>query len=547
MVLRDLTWIVYAVAAVVFVWVAVLTWRRQAHNQTVAVSLVVVMLGLGVSSVADAVAVSSSSQLTTAIASLAILPGVGIATGAFVCLGVGVAWPHWAPRRGLVALLLVEPVLITVAAATNPWHLWVYRGAGAAELTGSAAWGYGPGFWWHTGYSYLALVIGIGFIAWGWAQAPPPFRQQRLTILLATLIPCAANVVYLARGFGDLVDPTPFGFAVAGTVIFYVIFRQDLFTFSPVARALIIDQIGDAIVVVSPSGRVLDLNPAAIDLLRGMNPDAPSRLIGASAQALFGEGIATPDARETEVIVQFATGRTEFQVRASLLIDRYKRGLGSVFVARDVTEANNQSRRLAAAHAQLVRQVETIELLRVDLAELASRDTLTGLHNRRHMVEAFASMIAAAEQSDEPLAVVLFDVDRFKSINDGYGHQAGDAVLVGLAQLMGEQAPVGALVARWGGEEFFVALPGADAAEGLAFAEDLRRRCELNVILVEGRMIRCTLSGGVAAYPASGTTMDDLFHAVDVSMYEAKNAGRNLVRLHQPPTTIPRAVTLERR
>jgi len=141
-------------------------------------------------------------------------------------------------------------------------------------------------------------------------------------------------------------------------------------------------------------------------------------------------------------------------------------------------------------------------------------------------------MIAAAEQTGEPLAVVLFDVDRFKSVNDEYGHLAGDAVLVGVAQLMGEQAPAGALVARWGGEEFFVALPGADAAAGLAFADDLRRRCELNVIVVEGRMIRCTLSGGVAAYPASGTTMDELFHAVDVSMYEAKNVGRNLVRLH---------------
>jgi diguanylate cyclase (GGDEF)-like protein len=112
-------------------------------------------------------------------------------------------------------------------------------------------------------------------------------------------------------------------------------------------------------------------------------------------------------------------------------------------------------------------------------------------------------------------------------------------VLVELATLMSEQAPVGALVARWGGEEFFVALPGADSTAGVAFAEDLRRRCELNVIDVEGRMIRCTLSGGVAAYPASGTTMEELFHAVDASMYEAKNAGRNLVRLHNAHTTIP--------
>jgi PleD family two-component response regulator len=64
------------------------------------------------------------------------------------------------------------------------------------------------------------------------------------------------------------------------------------------------------------------------------------------------------------------------------------------------------------------------------------------------------------------------------------------------------------------------------------------------VIVVKGRMIRCTLSGGVAAYPASGKSMEVLFHAVDVSNYEAKNAGRNLVRLHKPPTTIPVVVTL---
>ena len=97
---RDLTGIAYGVVAVLFLVVAVLTWRRRAQNQTVAVSLVVLMLGLGASSVADAVAVASTNQMTAAIASLAILPGVGIATGAFMCLGIGVAWPQWAPGRG---------------------------------------------------------------------------------------------------------------------------------------------------------------------------------------------------------------------------------------------------------------------------------------------------------------------------------------------------------------------------------------------------------------------------------------------------------------
>jgi diguanylate cyclase (GGDEF)-like protein len=532
---RDPTGIAYAAAAVVFAWVALLTWRRRTHNPTVAVSLVVVMLGLGLSSVADAVSVSSTSQRAAAIASLAILPGVGVATGAFVCLGFGIARPQWTPRGGLVALLLVEPVLITAAVATNPWHLWVYRGAGAAELTGSALWSHGPAFWWHTGYCYLMLGIGIAFIAWGWWKAPPTFRIQRLTILLATLIPCAANVAYLAGSSGSLRDPTPFGFALAGLVMFYAIFRQDLITLSPVARALIVDQIGDAIMVIGPSGLFLDLNPVAVDLVRALNPDAPAELVGEPAQELFGDGmLANAGGQESEVVVDLNGGRAEFEVRVSPLVGRHHRDLGTVLVARDVTEANNQTRRLSAAHTQLVRQVETIDALRADLAEQASRDALTGLHNRRYLVDEFASMIAAAQRAGEPVAVALFDVDRFKSVNDVYGHLAGDAVLVGLARLMVEQAPADALIARWGGEEFFVALPGADATTGLAFADDLRCRFELKQIDAQGRMICCTLSGGVAAYPFSGTTMDDLFHAVDVSMYEAKNAGRNLVQVHEP-------------
>ncbi|HZL06712.1 MAG TPA: GGDEF domain-containing protein [Coriobacteriia bacterium] len=87
-------------------------------------------------------------------------------------------------------------------------------------------------------------------------------------------------------------------------------------------------------------------------------------------------------------------------------------------------------------------------------------------------------------------------------------------------------------MARWGGEEFFLALPGADAASGLTFADDLRRRCEQDLINAAGRTISCTLSGGVAAHPASGTTMDELFHAPDLALYEAKSAGRNRVWLH---------------
>jgi len=534
-VLWDSAGLAYAVGAVVCACIAVVAWRRRAHNLTLGAALTIVMVGACWWAVGLGVPRVATNETVAAIAMLVTFPGPSTMCAAFVCLGLAIARPQWVPQRGVMLALLVEPVLITLAAVTNPWHLLVYRGAGAAQLTGPAGWTYGPIFWLDTWFTYLEMVIGLGLVAWALWKASPAFRAQRLAVFLAALVPFAANVVFLVGGLGDVLDPTPLGLAVTGTIVWYAVFRQDLFTFSPVARALIIDQIGDAVVVISPNNRVLDLNPAAVTLVRAMNPDAPTELVGASAQEVFGEGLATPDGRETELVVELPGGPVEFHVRASLLVDRHHGGLGTVFVARDVTEANAQSRRLAAAHAQLVRQVETIERLRADLVELANRDSLTGLHNRRHMVERFVSMIAAAEGAGEPLAVALFDVDRFKSINDDYGHLAGDEVLVALAQRMREQAPADALVARWGGEEFFVALPGSDAVTGLAFADDLRRRCDQDVIDVAGRMIHCTLSGGVAAYPASGTTMNELFHAADVSLYEAKIAGRNLVRLHRDP------------
>ncbi len=536
----SLVVIANAVAAVICAAIATVTWRRRALHVPFAVALTFVMAGGCWWSVALAIVVGATNQTVVAIATLLTFPGPSILTPAFMCLGLSIAQPQWVPRRWMLAALLVEPAAITLGALTNPWHLLVFRGEGATQLTGSAGWTYGPLFWADSAYGYLTVGIGLALVAWSWWRSPPAFRRQRLTVFVGALVPFALNAAYLAAGSRGGADPTPLGFAVTGTILWYAIFRQDLFTFSPVARALIVDQIGDAVVVVSPGGRVLDLNVAASDLLRSMNPAALSKPVGAPAE-VFGSMITPGDTRQGEFIVEFPGGRTEYEVRSSSLVDRRRRALGEVYVARDVTEANALSRRLAAAHAMLVRQVETIDLLRADLVEQASRDPLTGLHNRRHLLENFAPMLADAEVARGTLSVALFDIDHFKSVNDDYGHLAGDAVLVELAHRIRERAPADALVARWGGEEFFVALPGADATTGMAVADDLRLRCARDTIEVECWRISCTLSGGVAVFPSSGTTMDELFQAADLALYEAKRLGRNIVRLAFDPTVVTRS------
>lgn len=540
--LWDPVALAYVAAAVCCAVIAFVSWRHRAYDPTLAIALTVVLAGASWWSVSLTLSRASSDERVAALATLAPFPGASVLCAAFMCLGMAIARPQWVPRRSVVLLLLIEPALITLFALTNPWHLLVYGGEGAAQLTGHDGWTYGPVFWVDTAFGYVEMAIGLALVAWAWWRSSPAFRGQRLAVFLAALVPLVANLVFLFGDLGDGIDPTPIGLAVTGTIVWYAVFRQDLFTFAPVARALIVDQIGDVVAVISTAGKVLDLNPAAVALVRGRDPNAPEDLIGAPAADLFGATMAatsgTKTGTETELVVELAGGRTEFQVRAFPVRDRHRHDLGTILVARDVTDANNQSRRLAAAHSQMVRQFELIESLRADLVEQASRDPLTGLHNRRHMVDRFAALVAAAEEADEPLVAVLFDVDRFKSINDRFGHLAGDAVLVVLANRLSGVAPADALVARWGGEEFFVALPGTDAAAGLAFADEVRRLSAENEISIAGRLVRCTLSGGVAAYPDSGVTVNDLFHAADLSLLAAKRAGRDQVHLSAPRASV---------
>jgi hypothetical protein len=208
-VLRDPAGIVYAAAAVVFAVIAVIAWRRRAHNLTLGAALTVVMVGACWWAVSFMVPRVATNETVAAIAMLATFPGPSPMSAAFMCLGLSIARPQWVPRRAVILALLVEPVLITLAGLTNPWHLLVYRGAGAARLTGPAGWTYGPLFWLDTWFTYLEMVIGLGAIAWAWWKASPAFRGQRLTLLLAALVPVVANAIYVAGGFGDITVPDP--------------------------------------------------------------------------------------------------------------------------------------------------------------------------------------------------------------------------------------------------------------------------------------------------------------------------------------------------
>jgi diguanylate cyclase (GGDEF)-like protein len=156
-------------------------------------------------------------------------------------------------------------------------------------------------------------------------------------------------------------------------------------------------------------------------------------------------------------------------------------------------------------------------------SELGRRDALTGLPNRRTFDEHLDSMFAPGRPTGQPFALVLFDIDHFKQVNDTRGHDAGDQVLRDVAAIAQRRMRAGEQIFRIGGEEFAIVI-GGDRNAAVIVAERVR-------VAVESEPDLPTLSAGVAAFPEDAHTRDQLFQEADRALYAAKLGGRNTVSL----------------
>ncbi|HDS1221811.1 GGDEF domain-containing protein [Stenotrophomonas maltophilia] len=189
--------------------------------------------------------------------------------------------------------------------------------------------------------------------------------------------------------------------------------------------------------------------------------------------------------------------------------------------------------------AEMQRLFDAIEVLREksrersaltsELRQLAGTDELTGLLNRRALDEVVQQRHA---EGDANAVVILLDVDRFKAINDGHGHEAGDEVLVQVAQLLQHHLRRSDSIARYGGEEFLVLLADGDLAGGRQLAESLRLALQqMDIALAGGTVLRVTASFGVAEGGTDALGWRTLLRAADAAMYRAKAQGRDRVRV----------------
>ncbi|QSP96206.1 GGDEF domain-containing protein [Marinobacter salinisoli] len=174
------------------------------------------------------------------------------------------------------------------------------------------------------------------------------------------------------------------------------------------------------------------------------------------------------------------------------------------------------------------------ELIRLasDFEYAAKHDTLTGLANRREAMTQLEQEFARYRRNARTFAILLMDIDLFKSVNDTHGHHIGDQLIVLVAQTLRDQCRKIDTLARWGGEEYLVVLPETETGEALNMAERIRKEIAAASIDAEGATVTATISIGVASiHPSEG--IDGLLQRADQALYQAKSLGRNRVCVHE--------------
>jgi diguanylate cyclase (GGDEF)-like protein len=281
----------------------------------------------------------------------------------------------------------------------------------------------------------------------------------------------------------------------------------------------ILRNINDGVIVVDEAGHVLDINPAARTIL-GLGPRVqPDASWEQTFCCIDENGDSYRNSHELPLVRarsgekfsgQTAIYRAPEQPDAVLsingqgLYDGNRDLIGGVITFRDVTEQTHRT---------------------LQLKKLAQFDELTGLANRSLFLEQLSRAIGRAQRKGAPLAALFIDLDRFKSVNDALGHDIGDSVLKLIAERLRNNVRIGDFTGRWGGDEFVVCLEDfGEAANAAAAAQKLllvlSERYEIG-----SSEVYATPSIGIALYPESGETAEQMVRAADIAMYEAKKRG----------------------
>ncbi len=452
--------VLLAVTAVIHAGFAVYAWRQRAASGAAVFGLLNLALAVWLTGYAgELLAISLESKVVWAQTEY-----FGIVTVPVLWLLYALevrGWPRWLSRR-LTWALWVLPVITLVMVWTTAWHglHWRTMALSGPDLLAAVTVTYGPWFWIHSGFSYIAILIGTALFVIHVSRSTDLYRGQAALLVAAAFTPWVANIAYLA-GLIPIpgLDPTPIAFSLSALALGVDIARYRLLDIMPVARLKVLTTMLEAVIVVDPGGRIVEANPSARALL-----DPRTRVGDPLSQAAPGwPELLTFAAEPGEGHVQLPLGATRmFEARRAFLSDGPERASGRLLVLREITQT------LQAAHELARARDDALEASRLKSQLLAKvshelRTPLGAIIGYSEMMQsgAYGQLtergLAAAERvihSANYLAQLvddLLDQARLEAGRIRLDPQATDvrALLQPLAAQIGDQAREAGLVFRY--------------------------------------------------------------------------------------------------
>jgi diguanylate cyclase (GGDEF)-like protein len=415
---------------------------------------------------------------------------------------------HWQ----ITALVLLIPFITTFIFWTQEHHKLFYINPymDTGGFFPVIAFERGPWYYVYMSYQMTCTGISAALLLRYALTVRGKKRNQTLTVMTASLFPILGAVLYMTGAIPGKLDTTPISLVLTGLVTSYALFMMDLLELVPAARELALDSIREAFLVINRHGLLMDLNHAARQL-----PGAAVLKIGEPLP----EGTPLVDSlrpllegKSTEGEFSTCDSETDccyYKARAYPLLIRKPRIDGTAILVTDITETTG-----------LMKQ----------LGHHANTDALTGIFNRRQITALGTQEMEKSRRNRQPLGVIMVDLDHFKKVNDVHGHAAGDEVLKAAVRRFQKVLRSEDILGRYGGEEFAVFIPAADAETTLQVAERLRKELDNHSIPVGEQELSITASLGVySGLVTQESSTDGFLKKADEALYRAKAAGRNRV------------------
>lgn len=377
---------------------------------------------------------------------------------------------------------------------------------------------YDYGFWFyyvHVPYSYILIIAALIILIQTYFKNHSIYRQQIIIMIIAILLPIITDILYV---FGyspvEYFNYATAVFSISCLIVAWALFRYKFLDLLPMARDVVIENMDDGVIVLDVKNRIVDANPSAM-MITGISTHDIGRIIWEinrfSFSNIFRE-ISSGDRKQIEIKMGDKDDIRVFDLRISFIKDRVGLVQGSVVTLRDYTE-----------RANLINQ----------LREQATFDSLTGIFNRRHLIELGQKEFNRIKRYPEnTISVIMMDMDNFKDINDMYGHATGDQILIAFVEQCKNIIRPYDIFGRLGGDEFAIILPDTTLEEAIIIANRINSSIEkMNVSTTQGN-ISITLSLGVVSSHVLDSYehgLEQLFNLADEQMYRSKKQGRNQV------------------